>query len=391
MKNKITRKRLFRGSLLILLSFLIYNIFFKPEKIEVHITKQKVLVEPLFDEISCTGTINPIEMVNVGTQVSGEISEIYVDFNDKVKKGQIIAVMDTRNLATSVNESQLSMEQSKVQLEIAKRALKRAQDLYDNGVTSKSELEIAQDGYSSALSGFNIAKLQLEKSAVNLGYAKILSPIDGVVISKEIEVGQTVAASFSTPNLFTIANDLAKMKIEASVDEADIGKVKPHQKVTFMVDAFPDESFTGEVAQVQYKSTVVNNVVTYKVIIIMENPEKKLLPGMTATLLIRTKESAAALAVPNSAINYKLNKSDIEVLKEKEYKIIPLKKKEKETIWVLKSKSLIEVPVKVFFSNGIKAHIIGGITEGDIVITRVKISNGNEKGGLFGGDEEDNE
>ena len=274
-----------------------------------------------------TGTVNPVNIVDVGSQVSGEIEKIYVDFNSQVKEGQVIAQLEQSQFLTRVNQDEAnyqsavaSLEKSKVTFENLKKKLERALELFEKELLSFEEKETIETNYygakadiQSAEARLEQAKSQLETSKVNLTYTIIKSPIDGVVISRNVNVGQTVAASFQAPVLFQIANDLSKMQVECSVDEADIGKVKEDQKVRFTVDAFPDENFNGVVKQVRYSPEVVQNVVTYTTIVDVENPEMKLRPGMTATVSIVTGEARNALRVSNAALRFSPNLSQEEM------------------------------------------------------------------------------
>jgi HlyD family secretion protein len=369
----------------------IYAVFIKKPKAYVDIQLEAVKQETLYAEVSATGTINPIETVLVGTQVSGEITEVFVDFNDQVKRGQLLARMDTRNLRSSLNEAKANVEMSEISVEQSKRNLDREKELYEKGLSSSLALEQAQDAYDNAVAGLKIAKIQLSKMSVNLNYADIVSPIDGVVISKDIEVGQTVAATFTTPTLFSIVNDLSKMKIDASVDEADIGQIKAGQKVVFTVDAYPDDEFSGVVDQIQIQPIILQNVVTYKTVVLIDNPDMKLLPGMTATLIIRTQEQDCDRTVPNSALSFEPLEYDWSVLSDKGYHMESLKEADEDqsSIWVMKGKTFKEVPVDVLFTNGIKSSVKGEVSLKDSVITNCKIQIGEEKKGLFGGGEDE--
>ena len=265
-----------------------------------------------------TGTLNPVTTVDVGSQVSGKIEDIYVDFNSEVKAGQIIARIDQSAFSTRVQQNEAnyrsavaSLEKSKVMLANDKKKLDRAMDLFNKELISFEDKEAAETQYYSSKADLQSseakleqAKSQLDSSQVDLDYTIIKSPINGVVINRNVNVGQTVAASFQAPVLFQIANDLSKMQVECSVDEADIGRVKESQRVTFTVDAFPDDNFTGTVSQVRYSPEIVQNVVTYTTIVAVENPEMKLRPGMTATVSMVVGEAKNKLLVPNSALRF---------------------------------------------------------------------------------------
>jgi HlyD family secretion protein len=265
-----------------------------------------------------TGSLNPVTTVDVGSQVSGKIDKLYVDFNSRVKQGQVIAELDQAQFITRVKQNEAnyqsaeaSLKKTKVTLDNTKKKYDRAMNLFEKELISFEEKEAIETQYYSAMADIQSsearlkqAESQLDSSKVDLTYTIIKSPIDGVVINRRVNIGQTVAASFQAPVLFQIANDLSKMQVECSVDEADIGKVKEGQKVRFTVDAFPDENFTGKVSQVRYAPEIVQNVVTYTTIVEVDNPEMKLRPGMTATALVVTGEAKNVLRVPNSALRF---------------------------------------------------------------------------------------
>jgi HlyD family secretion protein len=373
-----------------LLGFFVYKQFIQKEPVFIAIQQEVVVQETLYAEVSATGTINPIELVEVGTQVSGIISEILVDFNDQVKKGEVLARLDKRILNSSFLESKANLIKAEVTLRQAEIELERSKKLDAEGYIAKVELERAQNDFDNAKATYSIAKLQLDKNSVNLGYSTIFSPIDGIVISKNVDVGQTIAASFSTPVLFSIANDLKQMKIEASVDEADIGMVKPGQTVIFTVDAFPNDLFEGTVKQIQLKPTVVQNVVTYNVIVIIKNPELKLMPGMTATLIIRTAEKPNSISVPNSALAFSFKEDDLDALKRKNYTIEGIGNPDLATVWIKNEDKIIEKEVEVQFTNGIQSAISSDLNPGDSVITNLKITIGEQKtGSLFSAEKEE--
>lgn len=268
--------------------------------------------------VDTTGTLNPVTIVDIGSQVSGKIEKIYVDFNSQVKAGQVLAELEQLNFQTKVQQNEANysssvaaLEKSKVSLENSKKKYDRAKSLFEKELLSYEEFETAETQYFSAKADLQSsearleqAKAQLDTSKVDLTYTIIKSPIDGVVINRNVNVGQTVAASLQAPVLFQVANDLTKMQVECSVDEADIGKVKEGQIARFTVDAFPDDRFSGVVKQVRYSPEVIQNVVTYTTIVDVENPEMKLRPGMTATISIVVGEAKNALRVPNSALRF---------------------------------------------------------------------------------------
>jgi HlyD family secretion protein len=268
--------------------------------------------------VSTTGTVNPVTVVEVGSQVSGTISRMYVDYNSPVKEGQVVAEIDPSQIMTRIKQNEAnyesaraSLEKAKVSLQNSQRQYERALELFKKELISFEEKESSEAQYLTARAEVQAsdarllqARSQLDSSKVDLDYTVIKSPIDGVVISRNVNVGQTVAASFQAPVLFEIANDLSKMQVECSIDEADIGKIKEGQDVRFTVDAFPEEKFTGQVTQVRYSPEVIQNVVTYTTIVAVDNPHLKLRPGMTATASIVAGKADNVLSVPNAALRF---------------------------------------------------------------------------------------
>jgi HlyD family secretion protein len=258
----------------------------------------------IINTITATGTLEADTTVLIGTQVSGVINKIYVDFNSVVKKGQLLAVLDTTPLQTQVRQSQASLEQSKGEVEFQRATFERYQALLDKKLIAQADYDQVKYNYSTARADLKTAQAGYDKAIVNLNYASITSPILGVVLNRAVDQGQTVASSFSTPNLFTVANDLTQMHVEANVDEADIGQVKNGQPVDFTVDAFPTEIFKGSVRQIRLQPTVTSNVVTYTVIVNAPNPEKKLMPGMTANITVLVQKVDSVLIVPGKALRF---------------------------------------------------------------------------------------
>ena len=271
---------------------------------EIKYRTEKVSRGDVTVQVRATGTINPVQTVQVGSQVSGTVSRILADFNSEVKKGQVIAEIDSTFLYASVKEAQANRERNQAQLNEAKRTLDRAQELFKKDLISQADLDAATTGYESAQAQLNQSDAALDRVRVNLRYAIIRAPIDGVVISRDVDVGQTVAASLQTPKLFSIANDLKSMRVEASVDEADIGQIKEGQMVTFTVDSYPNDEFQGTVTQVRLAPVTVQNVVTYTVIIDVPNPDLKLRPGMTATVSILIEKREGAMRIPTLALRF---------------------------------------------------------------------------------------
>lgn len=316
--------------------------------------------------VTATGTIEPVTSVTVGTQVSGIVSRIYVDYNSVVKKGQVIAELDKTNLTSELNTAKANLASAQSSLNNETDNYKRYKTLYSKGLVSSDEYESAKLSYEKALQTVVSQKEQLTKAQTNLGYATITSPIDGVVLSKAVEEGQTVAASFNTPELFSIAKDLKDMRVIADIDEADIGEVKEGENVKFTVDAFPNDTFEGVVTQVRQEATTTNNVVTYEVVISAPNADLKLKPGLTANVTIFTAEKNNVLSVPSKALRYTPTVETIG----KKYKIQDCNGKNK--VWTLEGNVLKAHAVQIGISDGSHTEIISGISNGVQVITELK-------------------
>lgn len=254
--------------------------------------------------VTATGTLSADTTVAVGTQVSGIITKIFVDFNSVVKKGQRIAVLDTTFLAASVEDAKSGLMRAQVQSRLTKRNYERNKTLYEEKVISQADYDQTLSDYETAQANERSVKTALDRAIINLRYATIVAPVSGVVISRNVDIGQTVAASFSTPTLFSIANDLTRMQLQASIDEADIGKIKVGQEVSFRVDAYMDQMFNGTVRQVRLQPVTVQNVVNYTVVIDVPNPDLKLMPGMTANLTVKIQEATDVLKVPSAALRF---------------------------------------------------------------------------------------
>lgn len=279
---------------------------------------EKVTRGDVVMHVRATGTINPIQTVKVGSQVSGTIARLYADFNDQVRRGQIIGQIDSTFLAASVKEAEANLERNQAQVNEARRTLDRTNGLFKKDLVSQADMDVAQTGYESAQAQLKQSQAALDRAKVNIRYSVIRAPIDGVVISRDVDVGQTVAASLQAPQLFTIANDLTEMRVEASVDEADIGQIREEQEVTFTVDSYPEEQFKGTVSQVRLAPVSVQNVVTYTVIIDVPNPDLKLRPGMTATVSILVARRENVLRVPTLALRFQPPADMVEKVEQKQ-------------------------------------------------------------------------
>lgn len=260
---------------------------------------------PIQVSVTATGTLQALVTVQVGTQVSGPIASIHADFNSEVKKGQVIARLDTTLLHAALQDAKSNLARVSALEHQAAGELKRTKALFERALVSQAELDQAMAEAQVAAANLSSVQSQVERARINLRYAIITSPIDGTILSRAVDVGQTVAASFNTPTLFTIAGDLREMEVKAAVDEADIGKIRMGQKAAFTVDAYPEASFNGTVQQVRLEPKVEQNVVTYDVVIRVPNPDKKLMPGMTANLTIAVTEKEDVLLVPSSALRFR--------------------------------------------------------------------------------------
>ena len=366
---------------IIMLAFLVLWIVkaTKSSKKELVIRTHVVGQYTVENTVTATGTIEPVETVEVGTQVSGKVEKIYVDFNDVVKKGQLLAELDKLTLNQSVSRAKASLTSAESQLNYAKLTYERTKQLYESNAATLAAYQEAQNSYTQAQMSKKNAQAAYDQALVDLSYAEIYSPIDGVVLDRAVEVGQTVAASFSTPTLFTIAKDLTKMQVEAAVDEADIGQVKIGQRVSFTVDAYTYETFDGTVNQIRMKATTTSNVVKYTVIISAPNPDLKLFPGMTANVTIVTEEETG-LAVPAEALNFTPDEQVLRAMQKPERPNKDQRPPEgampqmdpsqgsHSMVWLQKNGNLMPQPVKTGMSDVAYRIIEEGLHEGDSVV-----------------------
>ena len=337
------------------------------------------------NSVTATGTIQPVDTVAVGAQVSGTIQNIYVDFNSPVKKGELLASLDKSLLNDQVNQDRANLQNAESNLQFQQQNFDRQSKLYNVGAISKADFETAESTYNTARAAVSSARAILAAAQRNLSYTNIYSPINGTVLSRNVSEGQTVASSFNTPTLFSIAKDLSKMQVRAAVDEADIGNVKKGQNVTFTVDAFPDDVFKGTVQEVRLQPVVTANVVTYVTIINAENNNLKLKPGMTANITIYLKQDSNANLISAKAISFTPDSSMA-----KQYKIIrnsgndspkndssseksntafPAKM---ETVWILKGNEIIERKIMTGMNDNIHVQVLSGLSKEDQVIDGVQ-------------------
>jgi len=347
-------------------------ILFRGKGNEPKFRTEKVTRGDIVMAVTSTGTVNPVTTVLVGTQVSGTIKEIYVDFNSPVKKGQLIARIDPALFEAQVNQARANLFSARANLEKAeatlvdaKRTMDRNKELFSKNLVARSELDTAETNHEIAKASVSAAKAQvaqteaaLSLAETNLYYTKIVSPVEGIVVSRNVDVGQTVAASFQTPTLFSIAQDLKKMQIDANVDESDIGNIKVGQDVEFIVDAYTDITFKGSVWQVRNAPITVQNVVTYDVVIKVDNPELKLKPGMTANVSIITAIKKDVLKIPNAALRFSPSEKGVQV-----------PEKKGPGIWILEKEQPMRIPVSTGISDGSYTELVSGeIREGQEVI-----------------------
>ena len=336
------------------------------KKEEVTFKTEKVSLTNIQNSITATGTIEPVTSVTVGTQVSGIVSKLYVDYNSVVRKGQVIAELDRTNLMSELNTAKANLSSAQSSLNYQQANLNRYSELYKKGLVSADDYESAQLSYRQSREQVATAKESVRRAQTNLGYATITSPIDGVVLSKSVEEGQTVAASFNTPELFKIAQDLTNMQVVADVDEADIGDVHEGERVTFTVDAYPEDIFQGSVTQVRQEATTTNNVVTYEVVISAPNAQLKLKPGLTASVTIYTAEKTGVLSVPSKALRFTPTKETVG-----NKKIIDCNGKNK--VWALVGNDIKAFPVSIGMTDGVHTQIMSGLKEGQEIITELEV------------------
>ncbi len=351
-------------------------LIFRPTGKETTILQTSgVEIIDITSSVTATGTVEPVTEVEVGTQVSGIISKLYVDYNDEVKAGQLIAEMDKVTLEADLASSKAQLASAKTSYEYRQKEYNRIKALHDKELVSDSEYDEALYQYESAKSNYEEAQASIVKVERNLSYATITSPIDGVVISKDVEEGQTVAAGYSTPTLFTIAQDLTEMEVIADIDEADIGQVAVGQRVTFTVDAYPDDVFTGEVKQVRLEATTESNVVTYETVIDAPNLDMKLKPGLTANITVYTVEEKNQLAVPTKSFRFS---PDEEVMKTMGITIEgqAVSTDSTRTLWVKNGNVISPVSVMTGHTSGDKTAVTSGISGDEEIVTGTETISG---------------
>ena len=354
-----------------IIAYLMFSGGKKKETISMETAKAEIA--SIHTSITATGTIEPVTSVTVGTQVSGIVSHLYVDYNSIVKKGQVIAELDRTNLISELTAQKASLASAQSSLNYQQSNFERYKTLFDKGLVSADEFESARLQYEQAKQQVAQSRESVQRAQTNLGYATITSPIDGIILSKSVEEGQTVAASFNTPELFVIAQDLTNMRVIADIDEADIGGVKEGQRVSFTVDAFPDDTFEGTVTQVRQEATTESNVVTYEVVISAPNADLKLKPGLTANVTIFTMEKNDVLTVPAKALRFMPN----EAFLKKEERIEDCEAPHK--LWTKDGDVFKAHKVEIGTTNGVTTEILSGIEPGTEVLTDFEVSGGTQQ------------
>lgn len=381
--NKIqnVNKKYLITALILIITLICLFVFYIGSENAVKFKTQKLSLGDITESVTASGTINPLSTVSIGTQASGRIAAIYVDFNSEVKEGQLLALIDQDNAKANVAQKEASLEIAKAQVAVEennikyyKKALDRISKLNASKYSTAKELEAAERDYDNAVAQLALEQAQVKQAQASLNsaltelsYTEIKSPVNGIVISKAVEVGQTVAASFSTPELFSVAEDLTKMQIEASVVEADIAKVKEGQNVRFTVDSYNDQFFYGKVVQVRNEAVTTSNVVTYTVVIEIDNSDLRLKPGMTANVEIITAEAKNVLIAPNQALRFYMDDNN--------------KRYQDRGIWILKKGKPQRISVQLGVSDDTNTQIISDKVSPENMVILSKITDKNDKSG----------
>ncbi|WP_339738217.1 efflux RND transporter periplasmic adaptor subunit [uncultured Sunxiuqinia sp.] len=347
---------------------------------QMELKTAKVIRGEINEIITATGALEALETVEVGTQVSGVIEKIHVDYNTQVKKGQLLAQIDETPLIAQLEQSKASVDQAEAEVQYQKATFDRYQKLIGKKLIAQADYDLAEYNYNKAVASLNNARSVYDKNKINLSYATIYSPIDGIILDRAVDEGQTVAASFNTPTLFTIANDLTQMQVEANVDEADIGRVMTGQRVTFTVDAYPNLTFDGEVTQIRLQPVETSNVITYTVVVNAPNPHKKLMPGMTANVSFFVTEKNDILLMPSEALNFTPSPESLAQYRE----IHPdtqlptpvsaeaAHSETQKTIWLKEGNTIRSRQVQLGETNELYYEVIDGLNEGDEVVVSLE-------------------
>lgn len=348
----------------------------------VELETASVIRGEISDVITATGTLEAVETVEVGTQVSGVIQKIYVDYNSQVKKGQLLARLDETPLVAQLEQSKATVDQAEAEVQYQKATYERYKVLIEKKLIAQSDYDLVVYNYNKAVASLNNARSVYDKNKINLSYATICSPIDGIILDRAVDEGQTVAASFNTPTLFTIANDLTQMQVEANVDEADIGTVRIGQRVEFTVDAYPNLKFEGDVIQIRLLPVESSNVITYTVVINAPNPDKKLMPGMTANASFYVKEMNNIVLMPAKALNFNPDQELLMAYQEAHPEVnlqLPAPAmsdfgENEKTIWMKKGNVIRSQQVTLGETDEAFYEVVSGLNEGDEVLTSLTVS-----------------
>jgi len=354
----------------ICLALLIWFFFLKPSPVVTTFASENPHIGHIAETVTATGTIQPVDTVAVGTQVSGTVQAIYADYNAVVKKGQLLAVLDQSLFIADVDQAKGNLAAAQSNLNYQTSNLARQKKLFEVGAISQAEYDNAQYEYNSAKANVSSQNASVASAEKNLSLSKIYSPIDGTVLSRNVSEGQTVAASFSTPTLFTIAKDLKKMQVQASVDEADVGNIQDSERVTFTVDAFLGQTFGGMVQEIRLSPTKTSNVVTYTTIINAPNDDLRLKPGMTASIIIYTREADSTLLIPAKAAAYIPSTPD----KDANYTLVPASdtaalKDNERYVWIRKDNQLVQKRITIGLDDNTQLQVLSGLTATDKVVT----------------------
>jgi HlyD family secretion protein len=355
---------------------------FSKAKQTINLETAQVIRGEISDAITATGTLEALETVEVGTQVSGVIEKIYVDYNTHVKKGQLLARLDQTPLVAQLEQSKATVDQSEAEVQYQKANFERYTALIGKKLIAQADYDLVLYNYNKAVASLNNARSVYDKNKINLSYATIYSPIDGIILDRAVDEGQTVAASFNTPTLFTIANDLTQMQVEAAVDEADIGRVELGQRADFTVDAYPGMTFDGRVTQIRLQPVESSNVITYTVVVDAPNPDKKLMPGMTANVSFYVTEKKNIVLMPAKALNFNPDEQELIAYHESHPELelqLPafggaVISKEGKTVWIKKDNTIQTQQVELGETNEIYYEVLSGLEEGDEVIVALNAS-----------------
>lgn len=375
----------------IVLAGLVWYFFLRTKEKPVVLTTETISKGAISTSVTATGTVQPVDTVTVGTQVSGTVSALYADFNSTVKKGQLVAQLDKTLIMATVDQAKAGVAQAQSNQSYQAANFNRQKQLFETGSISKQDYDIALNTYQVAKATVNSAQAQLRAAERNLSFTQIYSPIDGVVLGRSVNIGQTLAASFNTPTIFTIAKDITKMQVQTKVDEADIGNVVVGLRASFTVDAFIDDTFNGTVKEIRLQPSISANVVTYSTLIDAPNDDKKLKPGMTANIVIYTKEVKDASLISVQAIKFNPDSS----LK-KQYELVPAPEKRHEGkehgnkkmkptsdstsksetvkvpdsyVWVLQDNKLIQKKIKTGLNDNNHVQVLSGLNDNEVVVT----------------------